>query len=54
MQLDWRGKKFSPRASYFEAHMVQQAMDMIDVVFIAATCTFFVIAIAYAWGCNRL
>jgi hypothetical protein len=28
--------------------------DMLDVVFILTTAAFFVIALAYVWGCTRL
>jgi len=27
---------------------------MMDVIFIAATCAFFAIALSYVWGCIRL
>jgi hypothetical protein len=30
------------------------AEHMTDIIFIAGTCVFFVIAIAYVWGCTRL
>jgi hypothetical protein len=30
------------------------APDMMDVIFIAATCGFFAVAITYVWGCTRL
>jgi hypothetical protein len=27
---------------------------MMDLIFVSATCAFFLIALAYVWGCTRL
>jgi len=44
----------SVQAHYFAARIVLGARDMIDIAFISGTSAFFVIAIAYVWGCTRL
>ena len=38
----------------FSARILLHAREMMDIVFISGTCAFFVIAIAYVWGCTRL
>lgn len=54
MALFRRIEKRSLSGLELAARILLSSTSMMDLIFIGATCTFFVIALSYVWGCTRL